>query len=341
MEQQTMKISRQQRLIVEALAIREGPRMSVGRPRKALQGVRHIQDYTDMVMRRMRAAVKSWPQKLSVFRRYIEFLQHQGMPLETTDEQVAVFFLEHLVTKGDLSPQSAIQYGSHLKHMFRASRDITIAEYSAALRKQLVGPEHQAPCMSRQSWLHILEYAPQTLKAQIWLMWKTASRAEDWMHVSPARDVVLLSESEIAVFFSQTKTATADQVFRPDHALIVREEDGIPAFVRSKFDLIPAQALETVLRKISVPTAEECSGTTMRQWGAHSIKRGAATHLLVQLGALTGTPEALPEWVFPLLLKHRHPAIPIAAQDMRYVGSRAGRMAGARLLLTHRTTSLL
>ncbi len=264
-------------------------------------------------------------QRRHLFIRWHEWCQRYKMRMD--DSSAALF-----VAATGVSPQAQLCYAKQLSaglgHLGLPAK--TLQSMAAALRATGAAiPIHQAAPLSRNQLRFWASCQPLHLRLALLLAWKTASR---WADVQTLRrsQFLVVSPNEIVVDWGTTPKGRRGRPFHPSKLVVVQGPwtDEI------------AQAVEHLgnfaqLTTVTTATLDALwkMDPVMHAYSAHSIKRGALSHLF----ELAATGVDVPQVPLALLAKHATTAA-LSATTIRYG---ANPVAMARMLGTQQVTRLL
>lgn len=270
-------------------------------------------------------AASTMTQRKLLFDRWRTWCSRQGIAM-TQDS--AVLFVA--ATKTSL--QAQLRYCMALSGTMRRlglERDALLT-YGAALRS--VGaaiPQHQALPIPRQLLLDWAFRQERSLRLATLLAWKTASRWGDVINLS-RKQVIFLSPREIILdFFTNPKGRRADP-FKPSRWAVITGP-----LTEEIYDLIRARGEFSKLTGVTTAQLDAIwRRGELRDYSAHSIKRGAISHLFQ--AAAAGAPIDLV--ALSCLAKHTTVTSLVSSTTLRYG---ADGVALARVLGTGRVTTFL
>lgn len=267
----------------------------------------------------------TWVQYRSLWRRLQEFAASQG---RSADDGTMVLFIQHLPITTASKHTYARTCINILNRMGHPHPLLTM--YDKGLRSSGGEiPLHQAEPMRHGDLLHILPSLPPLMAQGLMLAWKTASRWDEIARLQRT-SVLQITEDEIVLYFgAETKTSRTSP-FRPELFCVVRGPwtKELGQFLRQRM-----QTVQPGLPLIPVQTAAVTLALAPYGYSAHSIKRGALSHVMAAL------PEGSPHFhILSLLAKHARSAPAVTSVTLRYVEQQ---VLTARQLGTGLLTSLL
>lgn len=270
-------------------------------------------------------STRTWAQYRSLWTRFSLFTQANNL---TPDGHAAAMF----VTALPVTVQSKHTYVRDFITIFRKSKmdhtELTMLDSSLCARGALI-PTTQAPPMTIDAVRNLYRILGYPERYLIMLAWKTASRWDEIQRLQ-ASSFLLLTPTEIVIYFgNETKTSR----IRPNRADLF-------VVIRGAYtaELCAFFAPHVRNRKVGplFPYPVQKITDILRRWGftAHSMKRGATTHIMLTL------PEGSPHLqLLPLLEKHAPHFATVQDVDLRYCSEK--QIAIARHLGTGILTSLL
>ncbi|EPY15420.1 hypothetical protein AGDE_17127 [Angomonas deanei] len=267
----------------------------------------------------------TWIQYRSLWRRITEFATRENLPM---NDHTMSLFIHHLpVTLS--SKHTYARTCINILNRLNQPHDV-LTMYDKALKSSGAEiPTHQAEPMLYDDLVRILPRVRPLMAYGLMLAWKTASRWDEIARLQH-KSVLQTNDDEIVLYFgSETKTSRATP-FRPELFCVIRGRwtHELALFLRERMKLVPEGS-----PLIMIPTAEVTSTLATYGYSAHSLKRGALSHVLAHL------PEGSPLFTkMGLLAKHANSVPGISSITLRYMEQQ---VQTARQLETGALTSLL
>lgn len=274
-------------------------------------------------------AASTMANRRRIFRRWELWCRDNGLPM--TDES-AMFFV---LAIPELQPQGRLQYMKELSGMMRhlGLQQQQLLTVSSALRAHGAAiPLKQAAPLPRDV---LLNYLPQVshpgLRLALMVAWKTASRWGDVVGLTIADNFILVSDESVVIHWQTLPKGWKKDPFRPSMMTVI--EGPLTHEIAMLARQVPQQRPFCPWTTEKLDT-EWTRHPTMNPFTAHSIKHGAAQHLVAQ-AATHGNVE--PQ-IISVLLKHKLSYELLANMSVRYIGPT---VELARLMGTQRATRLL
>lgn len=278
-------------------------------------------------------ADSTWQDRCYLIKRYAHFTRTTPLPGDTSEGMAVAAFVEATA----VSLASRLQYAKTLhavlSQITQQEALVDLKFYMAGLRASgAMIPTRQAQPATKAQVATIMAAAPTVgLRVATWLAWKSASRWGDIAGLK-ATQVKEISPNELLVSWGQSTKTGRQNPFTVSGWTLIRHTTVIPPEYVKYIKERGTQPLTTITTDQFdkwVKTVQGCEQLT-----AHSLKRGALTHLL-QCAA----DGKLRIDRIATIAKHAHlghDALP--ATTLRYV---ADTVALARALGTHEATVLL
>ncbi|KAJ9449518.1 hypothetical protein DIPPA_05642 [Diplonema papillatum] len=267
-------------------------------------------------------------ERRGLWRRLQAWTSERGLLI---DANVACVFL----AATGVRPQGLLTYAKSLSAVFGSMGldNSPLRVLSSALRNTGAAvPLCQATPVKKQTLLSWAEGQPATIRLGVFLCWKAAARWGEVASLS-SHQFLLVTAEEVIVDWMQTPKGRRRNPFRASRFTVVKGH--LTAEIAALYQVCAP------FRQLSAMTATTLDATwartpTMNGFSAHSIKRGAMTHLF----ALMACGEPISPYLVDRLGKHEEKGGPGTLSDMtiRYGG---GLVDMARALETGKSTIFL
>lgn len=280
-------------------------------------------------------ASSTWSNRLYLVDRLTEFRVQHNLQQDTSDLALDWSILL-FVQATETSPSSRLTYVKSLAALYRRQgRELPLCSLLAtALQGTATIPTHQAiPAtdhhIDRMMTRAVMEAHPN-LELAIFVMWKTASRADEVLRLTKEQIILATPEMIVIEWLSKTKTTRLDP-WRTSAWTVITHEAPMTHFVDIINNLQPEeQILEWTTPQFTTWMNRD---EATKYLTAQSIKRGALTILShMVLGGL------LDISLIPRLAKHKVEFDVFPTTTLRYLSDR---VTLARLLRTQEATKLL
>jgi hypothetical protein len=255
---------------------------------------------------------------------FMQWTRRECLPM--TANSAVLFLSAHKA-----SPQAVLNYTKAMSGTFVALGwdNKPLLVFMRALQAQGAAiPKRQARAMSKQQLLQAVSMLPRSMAAAAMIAWKSAARIGEVKDLTRANLIQLTEKTIIIDWFTLPKGRRGDPYTPSRYAVL--EGDLVPEIYKY-FRTLPKDqkvlsSSTTQFRK----ALQACPG--MRKFSAHSIKRGAISHLMQFV------PETVEHLLVSRLAKHKVDSDDVSRQTLRYG---ADHKQLARSLRTSRVTILL
>lgn len=280
-------------------------------------------------------ASSTWSNRLYLVERLTEFRVQHNLQQDNSDLALDWSILL-FVQATEVSPASKLTYVKSLAALYRRQgRELPLCSLLAtALQGTATIPTHQAiPAtdhhVDRMMMRAVMESHPN-LELAIFIMWKTASRADEVLRLTKEQIISASPEMIVVEWLSKTKTTRLDP-WRTSAWTVIMHEAPMTHYVDIINNLQPEEPILdwTTPQFAAWMNRDEAT----KHLTAQSIKRGALTILShMVLGGL------LDISLIPRLAKHKVEFDVFPTTTLRYLSDR---VTLARLLRTQEATKLL
>ena len=271
----------------------------------------------------------TWSQRTRLWRNFLRWRQVPGNTHPDMGMELAMFVASHTGTKAS----TRMTYGTSLASIAtRLGRQVPVLRwYISGLSTTpgaMVADGAQPATQQQVARLVADSTLPQSVRAGIFLAWKTASRWDDILGLT-RQSFLLVSSLEIVVEWGKLKTNRRQK--RTVHSWTVVASDTPMNLLRRH--VLSLRADDPFVSTSTRQLIELLRSRTSPRLTAHSFKKGAVDHLVRLAAAGQFDLRKLPQ-----LAKHVDRANDFPASTLRYVSERIGL---ARSLGTQDATRLL
>lgn len=299
---------------------------------------------TEMSVRRVIGSIwadTTWGNRGHEWERFKEFCALNNFDMWRQLDYAAACWVES--TRSTTLPSSRLKYVQDIISLAKRFEVPTpiCRMYASGLRHSgALIPQHQAPSVTIEQLTKLrraalMETTGEQLCAVLFLMWKSASRADEVLRLRGTQ-ILELTPRRVVIEWGANTKASATRPFRLDMLSIVEHDPRLPNEV---FRVLQAMQRQRAA-KITIYTTAWLDRWMKRvlpgeEISAHSIKHGAVKFLVQQ-----ATLGRLAPHLVSRLAKHLHEgqATPIAEMTARYNDDK---VATAVLLETHLASILL
>lgn len=231
----------------------------------------------------------TWQSRANEWKRFLAFCMERHLDPFHQLDWAAVLWAESL--RASALPASRLRYVSDI--MAIASR-LGLATpigrmYASGLRRSgALVPQNQAPAISVEQ-MQLLRNAALTqpsdnrLCAVLFLMWKSASRADEVLRLQ-GKQILQVEANRLIIYWGDRTKTSAANPFRLDMYTIVQHEPALPPTLLATFQHLQAHPEEYLINH-TTSWLDRWLADTMPDAGlsAHSIKRGALGFLAKQI----------------------------------------------------------
>ena len=250
----------------------------------------HLEEAVFSVVKQMWKEESTLQSRRSLWKRFEEFAKVRRYNLNFQMDFAITTFCENLRKHNkSIMNSTLLTYTKALSAIARRlSIQVPITRmYQVGLRALGADrPQQQAKAITFQHLQLVVKEALEHQKVQlrdqlytlIYLMWKTASRFDE-VHLLQSNQIIIESETEIVIDWSNRTKSTRLDSNRPDTWISVVERDGIPRIVRQVLENLH---LHSMLFLYSTTWFDKWLKTLpppLNQYSAHSFKAGAVTML--------------------------------------------------------------
>lgn len=215
---------------------------------------------------------------------------HAHFGLQVSEESLLWF--THWLGR-DLAPTTRINYALTIRKLFPLAYNAKFDKLIYAYRKEALRhtPKQAIPMSQREAYKVIAE-APKGIQIPLLVAWKTASRWSD-VQMLQRKDVQVVSPKEAVIQFVQTKQSL-HRPFRVDHTVMMEAQ---PHQINQLAQMLAQMSPHDNLTKWSTRDLLEYlhKRYPTKSWTAHSIKRGALTHLARMAAEQKLNPALIPQ----------------------------------------------